>query len=386
MDNPTPSMWSNKIVRIIIIFFCIFIIAIAAWYIYIVKFSEPQIEENGSDSLIRNIVSTSTIPETTGTSTTVVNDSGLVSTFASTTIESTILSNNTSHSFSVIVMPDTQKYALANSPIFCQQTQWILDEQKKRNIVFVSQLGDIVDSGARSTKEWELASLCMGKLDGKVPYGIIPGNHDVDDWNRNKGVKTYDKYFPASRYSKYSWYKGNRKENQNNYELITVNRSATSTIDLIFLNLEIEPSNNTIAWANDIVKKYPHAYIILTTHKYLPDDSTTRDTDRKWSDDGNTGEDIWNKLVKNNCNIRMVWSGHFHTTDGENRIVSKNSCNQDVPQILQDYQERENGGNGLLRIYTFNPITKNIEVQTYSPYTKKFEEDESSHFTVPFAI
>jgi len=316
-------------------------------------------------------------------------------------IKSTPALNASRKDFSVIVLPDTQKYSVANSPIFCQQTQWIVDKQKERNIVFVSHLGDIVDSGAQNTKEWELASKCMGKLDGKIPYGIIPGNHDVDNWNRNKGVTIYDKYFPASRYSKYSWYKGNRKENQNNYQLISIDTDtatlvksradagitkSTSVVDLIFLNLEIEPSNNTITWANEIAKKYPSAYIILTTHKYLPDDTPKRDADRAWSDDGNTGEDIWNKLVKDNCNIRMVWSGHFHKTDGENRIVSTNSCGQEVQEILQDYQDRENGGNGLLRIYTFNPSTKNIEVQTYSPYTQKFEEDESSHFTLPFAM
>lgn len=285
--------------------------------------------------------------------------------------------------FTVIVLPDTQKYSRDNPAIFCEQTQWIADNKARLNIQFVSQLGDIVDSHKDSIAEWEAASKCMRILDdAKIPYGIIPGNHDVDNLYREDGVTTYDRYFPASRYSANSWYKGNRKENQNNYQIIEIARTR-----LLFLNLEIEPSDNTLAWANEVVKRYPDIYAIVTTHKYLPDDEGgKRDMDRAYSKTGNTGEDIWNKLVKGNCSIKMVWNGHYHMTDGESMLVSTNSCGNDVHQIIQDYQAREVGGNGRLRIYTFNPLTKTIKAQTYSPHTGSFESDADSEFAIPFDL
>jgi calcineurin-like phosphoesterase family protein len=218
----------------------------------------------------------------------------------------------------------------------------------------------------------------MKNLDGKVPYSIIPGNHDSDKTSSNKsGFAMYNKYFPVSRFSKYSWYKGNFDNNQNNYELIN-----TGGMSLLFINLQIEPSDEAIAWANTIAKSYPNAYTIVTTHKYLHDSISTLNETRSYSVSGNTGVNIWNKLIKTNCSIKMVLSGHYHVTDGENMINTKNACGDSVAQIVQDYQGRDKGGNGLLRIFTFRPKERRIEVSTYSPYTNTFEEDENSKFTI----
>lgn len=319
-----------------------------------------------------------------------------------TTVHAPYSASNPAKTFSIIVLPDTQKYSRDNPKIFCDQTEWIASNKAKLNIQFVSQLGDIVDSHKDSIPEWEAASKCMKILDdSKIPYGIIPGNHDTDGRYREGGMLTYDAYFPASRYDSNYWYKGNRKNNQNNYQIINVQvpdtdaqgKATSRTIQMLFLNLEIEPSDNTLAWANSIVKKYPNIYTVVTTHKYLPDTSTdtlsttaTLDNERAWSQSGNTGQGIWDKLVKDNCNIRMVWNGHYHVTDGEFMLDTKNACGSNVRQIIQDYQAREEGGNGRLRIYTFDFTAKKIKAQTYSPHTKTYETDADSQFEMPFAV
>nr|MBA2563177.1 hypothetical protein [Chitinophagaceae bacterium] len=51
-----------------------------------------------------------------------------------------------------------------------------------------------------------------------------------------------------------------------------------------------------------------------------------------------------------------------------------------VETIASDYQSRTNGGNGLLRIYEFDPSINNIAAQTYSPFTNTYETDSSSLF------
>lgn len=281
---------------------------------------------------------------------------------------------NSSRSFSVIVLPDTQNYSANYPEIFCKQTDWILAMKEKLNIVFVSHMGDIVNDGAEKMHEWETASNCMGKLDSLVPYGIIPGNHDLDIASvKSSGFSAYNTYFPLKRFENKNWYGGSYLDYRNNYQKIKIDEAT-----LLFLNLEIEPSDKVLSWAKEVVKKNPDTYTILTTHKYLPINLKNRDNNLRFSDDGNTGEGIWNKLVYNNCSIRQVWSGHFH---GENHIVSKNVCGKDVYQIVQDYQEREKGGNGWLRIYTFNPKENNVQVSTYSPLLNQKETDNDSEFS-----
>ena len=287
---------------------------------------------------------------------------------------------NPAKSFTVIVLPDIQNYSSTYPEILCQQTEWILAKKKDLNIVFVSELGDITNNGAKKMYEWENASRCLGKLDEVVPYSVIPGNHDADiSGQKSSGFSAFDATFPASRFDKYSWYGGNYENNRNNYEIITVKTAGGSITKLLFLNLEIEPSDKVLAWADSVIKAHPDFYAILTTHKYLLIDSKARDNTVRFSSDGNSGEDIWNKLVKDNCSIAMVWSGHNH---GENRISSVNSCENTVNEIVQDYQDRENGGNGWLSIYTFTPAKHSIDVRTYSPYLNQIETDADSQFTL----
>jgi len=276
-------------------------------------------------------------------------------------------------SFSVVILPDTQFYSAKYPEILCRQVEWIVENKDKYNIVFVSQIGDIVNDGAIEIRQWENASRCFGKLDGIMPYSVIPGNHDTNvPSDKSSGFSAYNKYFPVSRFSTYSWYGGNYKNNQNNYQLIN-----TGDLSMLFINLEIEPDDKVLDWAKNIIEQNKDRYTILTTHKYLPVNSSKRDNSLDYSKDGNTGEKIWNKLIFNNCSIKQVWSGHFH---GENRIISKNYCGDDVQQILNDYQERENGGNGWLRLNVFTPGKDLVQAYTYSPYLDKTEYDFDSMF------
>ncbi len=47
--------------------------------------------------------------------------------------------------FTVVVLPDTQFYSESYTGIFDNQTQWIVNEQKNLNVVFVTHEGDIVN-------------------------------------------------------------------------------------------------------------------------------------------------------------------------------------------------------------------------------------------------
>lgn len=283
-----------------------------------------------------------------------------------------------SSAFSVIVIPDTQMYSEKYPEIFCDQTSWILQSKKKLNTLFAVHLGDIVNNGASKKNEWETASKCMGLLDGRIPYSVLPGNHDYDTPHvRSSGNATYNTYFPASRYSDNSWYKGHYKENQNSYQMIEVFGK-----EYLFLSLEVEADDSALNWAEEVVKAHPNAYTTVSMHKYLRDKEGTRDRKVSFGKGGNSPESIWTKLIKPNCSIKLVLSGHYHDSDGENQRLSTNACGQRVNQVVQDYQAQETGGNGKLRIYTFKPYDGVIDVMTYSPYTNEFETDSDSQFTL----
>ena len=80
-------------------------------------------------------------------------------------------------------------------------------------------------------------------------------------------------------------------------------------------------------------------------------------------------------------------SGHFHNGDaGEANRSDLNRCGEPVQQILTDYQDRANGGDGWLRYYTFDPAANTMTARTYSPKLGVFETDADSAFTVPFSL
>ncbi len=273
------------------------------------------------------------------------------------------------HKFTVIVLPDSQNYSKFYPQIFCKQIDWILKNKDKLNIIFVSHMGDIVEDGGLEPNQWQSAADCVHSLDGIIPYGIIPGNHDSDILHKKEsGFKNFDKYFPSKDQNHYIG-------NENNFQIVNfLNKK------ILFLNLSIEPNDKELEWAQKVLDEHKNFYTILTTHKYLHDYDNNLSQNNLYSEYGNSGQNIWDRLIYKNCNIKMVWSGHYHNSDGENRIVKKNICGEDVNQLVQDYQSRVKGGDGLLRIYEFNLLNKKVDVKTYSPSTNIFETDEDSQF------
>ena len=74
-------------------------------------------------------------------------------------------------------------------------------------------------------------------------------------------------------------------------------------------------------------------------------------------------------------------SGHVHS---ESRRTDKNLAGNTVYQMLADFQEDSNGGNGWLRILTFSPKNNRINVTTYSPSLFKFQRDTESEFELEY--
>ena len=119
--------------------------------------------------------------------------------------------------FTIAVLADTQFYCDCRHKLsakwgngdlrryFFAQTEWVRDNQERLNIAFLVHEGDIVQADA--PEEWAIAKEAMSVLDGKVPYCMCLGNHDMGYEKTDKiSIYTYNpvldkfKNGPSSRF------------------------------------------------------------------------------------------------------------------------------------------------------------------------------------------
>ncbi|MCF7817538.1 MAG: metallophosphoesterase [Kiritimatiellales bacterium] len=284
--------------------------------------------------------------------------------------------------FTIIVLPDTQVYALHYPDTFTGQLNWIKGQQEERNIVCVIHEGDITH--LCTEPEWEVADQAMSIIDGLVPYCMVMGNHDYEQGKPSqRNSAQFNKHFGSQRFGKEPWYGGNFGEgNENAFYRIHVEGA-----DFIVLCLEFGPRDEVLEWANQVVSQNKDHKVIVVTHSYTYSDDTRVGTGDKWNPHGygcsNDGDDMWDKFVKKHENIFLVLSGHI-LNDGLGRLTSVGDKGNEVHQILANYQMKPNGGDGWLRIMKFIPEEKKIAVTTYSPLLKQYAEDAANQFEVEY--
>jgi hypothetical protein len=298
-----------------------------------------------------------------------------------------------SSNFTIIALPDTQYYSELYPQTFTAQTQWIVNNASALNVQMVLGLGDIVQD-ATTVTEWQNADSSIKLLDNaNIPYLLAVGNRDYseggDSSGRTSELTNFNTYFGPSRYQKYSWYKGQYPSgsNENFYGVLTINGKT-----YLFLMLEYYPRDSSLAWANSVLAAYPSAEVIVVTHAYVYIDNTlVSECDQANAQSYNVGGDnngdtLWTKFISQHSNISLVLNGHFTWGDSTGEAVSNRAdlgANGNlVNEMLSDYQEMPNGGNGYLRILQFNPSANTISVSTYSPTLNSYLTDQSNQFTV----
>ncbi|MBN2499304.1 MAG: Ig-like domain repeat protein [Anaerolineales bacterium] len=282
--------------------------------------------------------------------------------------------NDDNTPYSVVVLPDTQYYSEEYPEIYIAQTQWIVDNRAALNIRFVTHEGDIVDNDDQYKLEWQRADEAMQILDGEVPYGFLPGNHDMQP---DGTANYYREYFPASRYESYDWWGGSFSDNKNNYQFFSGGGE-----DYIVIHLQFCPTDAAIDWANEVLAEYPDYRAIITTHAYLYESASRFERCIKNTDGTNNGLDMWAKMIRPNTNVFMVLAGHV---PGVSQRVDEVDGRL-IYQMLADYQAMENGGNGYLRILTFQPAEDAVQVQTYSPTLDEYMTDPENEFSLGLGI
>jgi hypothetical protein len=316
----------------------------------------------------------------------------------------------TDDTFSLVILPDAQNYTKAENntggknynDIFKAQTNWIMANRVSKNIAYVLQEGDITDSNDNDADwriEWQNAKDSMNILNGAdgdvndvdgVPYAISPGSHDILT-SAGRDDTYFNNFFPISKFKNFSDNFDSGKLDNASYAFRAGNK------DWLILTLEVFPRDEVLAWANNVVARFPNHIVIVLTHSYLYSDGEFQGTTGKghnWTKfdyqidltNSNDGIGIWQKLVQGNKNIKFVFNGHIlgsqTTGAAEYKINTRDGGISKVYQMLANYQDLPEGGSGYLRLLTFNTKNGTVEVKTYSPYKDRYLTDEKNQFTL----
>lgn len=296
----------------------------------------------------------------------------------------------------LVILPDTQTYAEKYPEILDAQIDWVV--QNAEHISFVIQPGDLTQNN--NDEEWAIVSKAFQKLDGKVPYTLTVGNHDMGSipgkFADVRNTTLFNQYFPLERMSSDPTFGGVFEEGklENAYYQLK-----TDGMDWMIMSLEFGPRDTVLEWANKIVAENPEKLVVLNTHAYMYSDSTRQGPGDYWRAQGygigqdtginavNDGEDIWTRFVKKHPNIRFVFSGHV-LNSGVGTLVSINEAGYPVYQFLANFQEGVHGsikgGNGWLRVLTFDRGKQTLDIKTYSPYIDKYHDDKAHNFRIKY--
>lgn len=250
--------------------------------------------------------------------------------------------------FSIVWMTDTQHYASGHPDIFDSMTQWIADERDARNIVCMVHTGDIVNASFFPIQT-ERATEAFSRLPEDLRIVTVCGNHDpgLDDGD----YKNYLATRPDTAYL---------AENGILDGLSYYMTFEAGGMRFLLLSIGYGQERQSADWAVSVAAAHPDHYAVLLTHCYLSENHVA-----------SGGKYLEPLLVEKAPNLRLVLCGHIPGIQYRQLPLDDDGDqlpDRTVQQMLFNLQATENGGNGFLRVLTFDPAADSISVYTYSPY------------------
>lgn len=287
--------------------------------------------------------------------------------------------------FTIVALPDPQKYTLetASPDTSSVQTQWVLDNLVSHNIKYLTHEGDLVES-PHSAAQWEIATAAINLLNGRLPYGVVMGNHDfhytqtpyLDRFGPNPTEpSSIDRWTDAETGERYHWIGGYSPRGYSVFHLLEINGR-----DFLFLHLDLDCPDSDLAWAEGVLATHPRHLTLITTHNYLAgtggfggsgtgERGLTSAPGVLFPPDRNKPETIFKTLIEPFNQVFMVICGHNYAAYS---LPTTNLAGRTVHQVLCNYQSIKNGGNGFLRLMEFQPSRRRIHNTTYSPTLGRF--------------
>lgn len=289
-------------------------------------------------------------------------------------------------STTIALLPDTQYYSMEKMSSgksfrdrFPAQTAWLAEHRDDRQIAYVMHLGDITENDFPD--QWAVARDAFDKIEGVVPYVILPGNHDYTYASAGRTTRLND-YFSYERTRQWQTFGGAFETGRldNTYHLFKIHNQ-----EWIALGLECSPRGEVFDWANRVLAEHSNRLAMVVTHAYLDTRNQRLGAGVAGSDAApgpaayTSGEQLWEQVLRRHANVMLVLCGH---KPGEGYRTDRGDYGNVVHQILADYQNKPGGGNGFLRLLEFLPDGKTVQVKTYSPYRKRYKTDPANQFSL----
>jgi 3',5'-cyclic AMP phosphodiesterase CpdA len=300
------------------------------------------------------------------------------------------------HAYTIAVFPDTQDYTSNPSlnHIFGDMTQWLVDNKDSHNIQFMVHVGDITQNNL--SYQWDIAEAALRKLDGVIPYSLLPGNHDQASGGSaadHSSIYLDERFSPDNQAGTNPDNFGGAYDQESTSARNTYNTfTAPDGTKWLVLSMEFGPRDDVIRWAGDVIEQHLDYRVIVASHSLtsfagrqdplaapLYDEGAGYDYGMGRDPQGaNDGETIYRELLARYPNISMTFSGHIFG-DGAETDISYSQYGNPVYQFLVNYQNgisREitgngdpslgnNGGNGAIRLVVIDPDNNTVSTETY---------------------
>ncbi len=285
---------------------------------------------------------------------------------------------NPDYAYSFAIVGDPQTLLSNNPEKVAGIYKWIAANKDLKNIQHTVILGDVTDNN--SAEQWQTSVRAMANL-GDMTYSVVRGNHD--------GYNELNTYLATEKYLGSGVVCKTDGDINNSYTLKTIGEHK-----YMFLNLEFGAYDDVLGWANEVVAAHLDYKVIVTTHSYLnsngsvlqngvyPDATTYTysegdiDTknDSEWATKANSGQNMFDELIKKHENIVMVLSGHV----GTDKVVVSEATGEKgnkITQILIDAQDADgmyDGGLGMVAMFYVSEDGNSIEIEYYSTVNGKY--------------
>ncbi len=305
--------------------------------------------------------------------------------------------------FTIAAIPDPQNYVSSSYPqpastdIYKTEAQFIVDNINEMNIVFVSHLGDAWNNSSSSAEMPRSQSAVDILKAAGIPMGMVAGNHDYDQGTGNgytyiSGSTLWNTYFGPAYFSGPGWYGGAYINATDTNGMTSWQTFHAGFWDFLHISLEIEASDDVLAWVQSVIDAHPGWPTIVSIHEFINPlgqymgVAGTYTSVLRVGHPYNSDQQIWDKFIKVNPQIFMVLCGHAFYEDilASYRRTDLNNNGVGVYQILSDYQGARSSdpaslglGGGWIRLMEFDTVQKTIRVRTYSVILNKYSNDPS---------
>lgn len=249
--------------------------------------------------------------------------------------------------FTVVWVPDTQNMTLNDYAGVRSIGEWIEQNRESRNIVIAVHTGDIV-TGGLGDKNWERMTPALSRIREAVPFLTAAGNHDVG--GKAFLYDYYLKWRPDTELPEEQLYEGGKCS----WRIVDTPNGKLMFVAVGSFNVKDEA---VYEWVNAALKANAGTPAVIVTHDYLLYNAEL----------SGTGKFVFERIVKENPNVRFVLCGH--NNDANMRVTELDDDGDGTPdrtvyQMLMNMQN-DDRKTGYFRILTFLP-DGSLDVADYS--------------------